>query len=902
MPQLAPAPGEPDFADRIHGILWLTGALFLIGLVLGLVSQSAPVADTALSDTWQEVQSFVQFATSESQVGALRASLACDFLFLLGYAALFVWTASLAGGKRAVIKLAILTAIFDCAENIGVLFTLVQLPVIEESRSGLIFTRAASIGKWTLVALTAIGTGLLWIQTIHRLSHRRWLARLTSVAFAAGGVCCLAGLAHSALFTYGGALIAAAFLLQLAALAQVGSALRLLYITRMPLLILTFTAALGPLALGPASALLGGLFNLEGDAWGLTLVALVAGLTGCAAIAQTNLILYYGRVRMGDPGYRFLNPHAHPWLTFATGIAPAMLLMGCAAAISENIAVPLKVISCAAGLICAALLAMSAKVIQLKFTDRETTIPPPPYLLFVPRPGWPLARYLQKIYDSDPPAWIRKVKALWQSNTIGWSWLGAGRGYFTGQPRRLLSGHSFAIALASFSVLLYLGIGLGKRYFNLGGPQQVPSLVFVLLAVLAASWLLSGLAFFLDRFRFPVFVGAVMLALLTGLNSSRDHIFEVRPPVAVPLARPVDVLRITTERGVPVVIAAAGGGIQASAWTARVLEGLHARDSEFGRRVALVSSISGGSVGAMFYGAKLRQNDIRGLYEAAAKSSLDEVAWGLMMPDVGRVVLPFWPWPKIDRGWALEQTWIDRVQPGFLSEWSADTLSGKLPAFLINSTAVEKGQLISFATTHLPSREYNGKQVTVRYDKLLKDFDLSVATAARMSATFPYVTPAAAPEGAQVNSYHLVDGGYYDNYGLIGLTQWLDDALEGMQKEGKLPQRIAVLKIRAFPNDVERSPTRWGWLRQIVAPAGAFLNVRSYAQWEGANSQLELLRDKWRRSSVEIDSFDIQFPEGDPPLSWKLTRRQKLAVEEAWADAGIQREVDRLLAVSTPGR
>jgi hypothetical protein len=78
----------------------------------------------------------------------------------------------------------------------------------------------------------------------------------------------------------------------------------------MPLLILTLTAALGPIALGPASDMLGGLFKSGGRCWGLTLVALVAGLIGCTAVAQINLVMYYGRLRLGDPAYGFLNPRS----------------------------------------------------------------------------------------------------------------------------------------------------------------------------------------------------------------------------------------------------------------------------------------------------------------------------------------------------------------------------------------------------------------------------------------------------------------------------------------------------------------------------------------------------------------------------------------------------------------
>jgi hypothetical protein len=228
-----------------------------------------------------------------------------------------------------------------------------------------------------------------------------------------------------------------------------------------------------------------------------------------------------------------------------------------------------------------------------------------------------------------------------------------------------------------------------------------------------------------------------------------------------------------------------------------------------------------------------------------------------------------------------------------------------LPAFLINSTVVEKGQLISFSTTQFPSAKYQGKHVTVRYDQVLGNFDLAVATAARMSATFPYVSPAAGPaaDEIKVNGYHLVDGGYYDNYGLIGLSQWLDDALESLGSQDR-PAKIAVLTIRSFPDALNPEPGTWGWLRQIPAPLGAFLQVRSYAQWEGANEQLALLRQKWekeQKTPVLIQLFDVQYPAesalrcGEPPLSWKLTSVQQSCVEAAVKNSGVQSRIRDLL-------
>jgi len=49
-------------------------------------------------------------------------------------------------------------------------------------------------------------------------------------------------------------------------------------------------------------------------------------------------------------------------------------------------------------------------------------------------------------------------------------------------------------------------------------------------------------------------------------------------------------------------------------------------------------------------------------------------------------------------------------------------------------------------------------------------YDVTVATAARLSATFPYVTPASCSDqpGPQP---HIVDSGYYDNYGMATLVE-----------------------------------------------------------------------------------------------------------------------------------
>ena len=72
-----------------------------------------------------------------------------------------------------------------------------------------------------------------------------------------------------------------------------------------------------------------------------------------------------------------------------------------------------------------------------------------------------------------------------------------------------------------------------------------------------------------------------------------------------------------------VVVTAAGGGIQAAAWTAQVLAGLdRIYGPDFTRSVGLVSGVSGGSVGTMYYmaGGDWTATGLPATIEGAVKS------------------------------------------------------------------------------------------------------------------------------------------------------------------------------------------------------------------------------------------------------------------------------------------
>jgi len=505
---------------------------------------------------------------------------------------------------------------------------------------------------------------------------------------------------------------------------------------------------------------------------------------------------------------------------------------------------------------------------------------------------------------------------------------GAGEGYFvdceapTGQLV-LRSGHVFAVASSLIAFGLYLGIGYLKGRIN-ANPAFITALAFLLLFIIVACWFLGALTFFFDRYRIPLLTGVVLLSLSTTYTPESDHFYRVElgrgPPT---LLRPSALVADHKVRGHKrlIAVATAGGGIQAAAWTARVLFGLEeecarqnpptncdVRDS-----IVVISGVSGGSLGAMAY-ARSFASDLDPVSSAtvvtnAETSAIDEVAWGWTVPDVFRALLPWFRRPYIDRGWALEAKWraVHNFQDStgrrdvFLGDW-APSVKHLMPGLLLNATVVETGRPIVFSNTDFPNDEKDTTGLVNFYDlfpALHRRYDIRVNTATRLSASFPFVAPAARSNltNPPVPDYHIVDGGYYDNYGMVALLSWLHNALN----DNSIPQStqadvkaeladVLVVQIKPFPALSDPTPhTRHGWGFQTIAPIEGIMNVRDVGQGARDDTELGLFTDLykpgvkvWRADFVYPNYADI--PRGclEAPLSWKLSIDQLDCIEVGW--------------------
>jgi hypothetical protein len=490
---------------------------------------------------------------------------------------------------------------------------------------------------------------------------------------------------------------------------------------------------------------------------------------------------------------------------------------------------------------------------------------------------------------------------------------------------QLRSGHEVATISLLLQLAIYIALGLALRP-DLRLPEHQPAaLFFAFFLLILLTWLFSGAAFFLDAVRAPVLLTLLALSLLSGAISKTDHQFKIEGSrSAEVVVSPANVVRQwklarqAAANAPVIVVATAGGGIRAAAWTAQVLTGLEeesrskACPAKLSTSLLAISSVSGGSVGSMFFLAGYKSKDgvfdadaITGIRFNASRSTLSAVGWGLLFPDAARTLPLFGMFipQQIDRGWALENAWISGWEdPPNLSNWRSDVANGHRPAAIFNATAAESGQRFLIASTDLDDvvlRDASGTvqdSKTMQFSKSFPGYDVPVATAARLSATFPYVSAEVqASDGSKKARVHVADGGYYDNSGVLSALEWVEEA--SSELSGHPVLFLLIDSESGTPNPGKR----WSWQRQLVSPIDTLLNVRTASQ--ELRSSVELGIGSRQLRSQPGPGLDVkpavQFLFSSPmpaPLSWHLTPEQHESITASWrANSGAKNNVLRFL-------
>jgi hypothetical protein len=639
-----------------------------------------------------------------------------------------------------------------------------------------------------------------------------------------------------------------------------------LYLLRVPLLVAALVAVLTWQAWSPRAggwALAHGVFDVSPAA--LFLVALQATLLGLTLTVLSDTILRHAGLRFQAPplGDRLMRP------LFSVGPLTVRTLTG---------------------LLLLAYLAVSLFVVATAI--RNGRLPFGSSALAVAG-GIGLALAL---LFGGLQAWSRQPRLL----IAFFRWLGgwAGPGYVDGGA--VLPGHGTAtLCVAIFGALFLLFA------FDLVHPA---TLVSLLNAVLLWTFVLAGASFLFDGFRFPFLIALAALLWLTAQFARSDQYFATHQAAGVAPLAPRDVLeagrRHDPDRAV--VVCAAGGGIQMGAWVTRVLAGLEeVTQGAFSPRVRLVSSVSGGSYGTLYYTASFEDGRLRhpeAVVASARVSSLDRMAFGFVYRDAVRIFLPLLVPRLSGRGREAEASWSDRgARPAatppdtLLAAWREDARAGRRPAHVFNSVVAETGERFVFSTVDLGEAGRQGRRDLV---SSYPGRDVAPVTAARLSAAFPYVGAAARIDAEVPLALHLVDGGYYDNGGVASAVDFLLAATQ----DGSPVETVLLVEVSGHGPPAasasgggEVAPAR-GWFYQAFAPLQALLRMRATAQRSRNEVDLSMLRDVLRSRGVALERETFAFPFPGEPLSWHLTAAEQARIEEAWRDGAVQAIAARVKA------
>lgn len=672
-----------------------------------------------------------------------------------------------------------------------------------------------------------------------------------------------------------------------------------LYLQRFPLLLAGFLLLYVPFSLFVVPAMFRSTLVLS--VAGLAVVTTFALLSASVVMTMRRAILLCGPARFGIDWSR---PSAKvSRLETIAHLSIAVPLVGVAAWLSatEGQIGWTALLSVAGGIAAAAGLQFAALAVYAWLVDANEQLPD----LILPRTD----AVFQQLHRRPRPR--GRVSATVERGLLVLRpWLGPG--YLTSsgavEPAHLYATGVFVV----FAVVYWVSYFIGKPQYDRG----VPALVFVLLLVTLIATLLAGAAFLLDRYRLPTLLPIAAWMTIVAAVANSDHYFRLRPtPYALTAPTPYEIAR--TRAPVLTVVAVDGGGIQAAAWGVTVLTRIEEQWREFHRSVGLISGVSGGSVGTTYFVSALRADrqptdaELEGVRNAATRASLSEAAWGFTYPDLWRAVLPLFRFEK-DRAWAMEQAWrrnFPADQVPALGHWIAGVREGWMPAVSLNATVVESGSRFAFATFDPPPEHDAGGRRSWDLATVLNTYprhDIDVPTAARLSATFPYVTPisTAWPDG--VPAWHYADGGYYDNTGMGIAMRWLDAAMRGRESEFA-NRTIAFIRIRSTPVASDAAPKERAWAYDLVGPVLTLLNVRTAGQRDRAETELEFLRRLWCGQHVNIEPFEFGFdlPREDgqgmksPPLSWQLTAAEIRDLDSAWKQQKNQDELKRYLGLKT---
>lgn len=352
------------------------------------------------------------------------------------------------------------------------------------------------------------------------------------------------------------------------------------------------------------------------------------------------------------------------------------------------------------------------------------------------------------------------------------------------------------------------------------------------------------------------------------------------------------------EKPIAVFLNVPGGGLRSALWTMESLNQANTvTENQLWKDVILISGASGGMVGAAFLREFYYQNNFENAnhsFEQAkediSKDKLNPVAVSAVLNDLffrfkhfeldGNSYLK-------DRAYAFERKlnedthgWLDRS----LKDYHELELKRKMPMILLSPTISNDGrkllissQPISYLCYNSDSNQMNENIEFSRVFAGQNPGNLSYLSALRMSATFPYVFPAA--NLPTTPTTQVLDAGIRDNFGMSNTMKYIYFFREWLEAN---TEKVIIIQVRdqpKFKSDIKMNKP--SLFQEISQPFGMFystiLDVQDYQM-----DELVRTSKSWYEGDIEVLDLVLNRSEANPiSLSWHLTTREKQRIEQA---------------------
>lgn len=305
-----------------------------------------------------------------------------------------------------------------------------------------------------------------------------------------------------------------------------------------------------------------------------------------------------------------------------------------------------------------------------------------------------------------------------------------------------------------------------------------------------------------------------------------------------------------------VILCVSGGGLRSATWAMQVTQ---TADSLLNGRLldhtVLITGASGGMMGMAYLRELYLREQLGQEVDVHHKKYIDKVAKDLLNPLAFTIVSNdlFLPWGKFeragftykkDRGYILEKQFnenTDYFLDKSLGSYRKPEREAIIPMLYITPSIVNDArrmvispQGVSFmmrASASFPLPE-NMQVDAVDFGRLLRRQNadsLSMLSAIRMNATYPYVLPTVHLPTKPVLT--LVDAGFRDNYGILSATRFIQ-----VFKEWILENTAGVVLIQissSQKDDKIPSSERQGMISNLLNPlgiAGQIIDLQEFEQ------------------------------------------------------------------------